>query len=80
MSPTRCFSRGLVRLLPLLGLLSWASTAWAAPLRVVTTGDSLTNGYGYLLQQDLADLGIQADVKSVASGGCTSSRYVGLAE
>ncbi len=59
----------------------------SADLRVVFTGDSITNGYSagtdYLdpdarrMSQVFSDVGIEADCFKVATGGCNSTRYVG---
>lgn len=55
-----------------------AVAANAAPLRVVTTGDSITVGYGSSrLQGTFDQVGVEVDVFSEATGGITSGQYVG---
>ena len=49
------------------------------PLRVVTTGDSLTVGYGGgRMQTTVDEAPFVADVVRVAQGGCTTDRYLAL--
>lgn len=51
----------------------------AQSLRVVTAGDSLTNGYTDLIEASFAAAGVDVEVTNVAFGGMTSEMFVGRA-
>lgn len=71
----RCvFRRAILMVFCLVGVHAVYSDD---PLQIVTTGDSLTNGYSPYLSTSCGNLGLDVSIVKVANGGLTSSQYVG---